>query len=112
MAELSIIEKIVSSQFVWAILCIIVVVVLYKAVVSYVKELKAENVKREDNLLDLYEKQKEESVAREERLMAHVEKTTETLSHINDNLEHLEEEMARVHRRIDGIDTKLEKGAV
>jgi len=96
-------EKIVQSQFVWAILCIAVVVIMYKALMRYIEDLKKENQARESKVMDLYDKQRTEGMDREERLMAHLERTTDTLISINDNLENLEKEIGNVHLRIDDV---------
>lgn len=87
------IEKLVGSQFVWAILF----VVLGIAVLGY---LKNENIKREKMLEDAQKEQKadaenrfnelkSESRDREDRLMANQEKFVDSLSQISKSVEGL-----------------------
>lgn len=101
--DLRVIESIVQSQFVWAILCIVVAIVLYRASIIYIQDLKVESNSREKRLVELYEKQRSESVGREERLMTHLERTTDTLDTINDRLEDLDREIGVVNQRFDAM---------
>jgi uncharacterized protein YoxC len=101
--NLKTIEAIVSSQFVWAILCIIGIIFAYRVVKKYIEDLKTENQKREEKVLEIYETQKSESKEREERLMCHVEKTTETLNGINKTLETIQGDVRHVNGRVDDV---------
>jgi predicted Holliday junction resolvase-like endonuclease len=101
--NLKAIEAVVQSQFVWAILCIVVAIVLYQASIRYISDLKVESNSREFRLVELYEKQRSESVGREERLMTHLERTTDTLDTINDRLEDLDREIGAVNSRFDAM---------
>lgn len=91
--DIKTIEGIVGSQFVWAILF----VVLSIAVLSY---LKNENAKREEMLENAQKEQKveaekrfnelkEESRDREDKLMANQEKFVDSLSQISKSVEGL-----------------------
>lgn len=106
--DISYAEKIVTSQVVWALLCILVVYAAYKAVIQYIKDLREENRTREEQLVDLYEKQKLESTHREERLMTHIEKTTDTLEKIDTNVEELQKGIVHVNTRVDDILKKIQ----
>ena len=91
--DIKTIEGIVGSQFVWAILFVILAV----AVLSY---LKNENAKREEMLENAQKEQKveaekrfnelkEESRDREDKLMANQEKFVESLGQISKSVEGL-----------------------
>ncbi|MGD7047100.1 hypothetical protein FZC83_02455 [Rossellomorea marisflavi] len=101
--NLKTVESIAGSQFVWAILCIIGVYVAYRAVKKYIEDLKTENQKREEKVLEIYEQQKLESKDREDRLMSHVERTTDTLAEINVSMDRLHEEVRTANGRIDDV---------
>lgn len=96
-------ESIASSQYVWAILFIIGIYLAYRAIKKYIEDLKEENQKREEKVLEIYETQKAESRDREDRLMTHVEKTTETLNDINTSLDKLQDEVRIANGRIDDV---------
>lgn len=85
-------EKIAGSQVGWAILFI----VLFFVVISY---LVKTSDNREKKLMEFHEQSKADSRERENRLMLHLEKTTEELSAIS-------YEMSRMNERM----TKIEKG--
>lgn len=98
------IERVAASQFVWAILCIAILVVAYFAVKAFISRmqieakeekhaLQAESKEREEAIRRLYETQREESKVREERLMSHLEKTTRTLDAISTNLTDLQRQV-------------------
>ena len=102
-------HEIATSQVVWTILCIILAV-------AVIREMRKENVKREEDLVDLYEEQKTEakenfdeyraeSKEREEKLMGHLErsnvsqeKTTAALQSINRTLNTPEGRVDRIEK--------------
>lgn len=110
--DLALLEKIVQSPFVWSILCLVVATVLYRRNEAEVVRLRKQSESRERSITKLYEDHKTESKLREEKLMAHLERTTETLQHI-------EQGVTKLESKIDGefgavwekLDT-LERGDV
>lgn len=91
--SVEVVERIATSQFVWAILCIALATGIYFFFRAHINALATQNEEREKLLFSLYEQQKIESKAREDRLMTHLEKTTETLGAINTNLTDLQKEV-------------------
>lgn len=92
-------RRIAESQFTWEILFILLFVVS----VGY---LIRTSDKREKKLMDFHEQSKADSNKREERLMNHLEKTTEELSTITHTVGDIQKEMVRMNNRID----EFEKG--
>ena len=92
-ASLSLLESIVQSQFTWALLCLMVVWVFYRKMENNSKDLKEENTRRELQIVSMYEEHKQEAGQREERLMTHLERTTDTLEMMEKNLQKLDEKM-------------------
>jgi hypothetical protein len=91
--DLAMLEKLVSSQFVWSILCLIVVIFSARALKVYISELKRDNSAREQKITDLYESHRKESASREKKLMDHLERTTVTLQNIEKSFGSLEHKM-------------------
>jgi uncharacterized protein HemX len=100
--DITLIERIVSSQFVWAIIAIAIGFLFYKEIKQRLDTQKEENAKREEQLIKLYETQKSESREREERLMCHIEKTTETLTMIDTKMEKMDARIDDVWKKIGG----------
>ncbi|MEQ9809176.1 hypothetical protein [Streptococcus jiangjianxini] len=92
-------RRIAESQFTWEILFII----LFIIAAGY---LVRTSDKREKKLMDFHEQSKTDSNKREERLMNHLEKTTEELSTITHTVGDIQKEMVRMNNRID----EFEKG--
>lgn len=90
-------EKIAQSQFAWAILFIM----LFLFVIRY---LIRTSDKREKKIMDLYEQSKINSNKREDRLMSHLERTTEKLSAITHEIGGIQKEMVRMNDRMDEIE--------
>lgn len=107
--ELSFLESVAKSQVVWALVALGLAFVGYKAFRAYMDRLQAQNEKREEQLFSLYEKQAEESKAREEKLMAHVEKTTDTMDDISNALHSLQVANEKTNSRVDKIFDILDK---
>ncbi|AKQ08597.1 holin family protein [Bacillus phage vB_BceS-M2] len=121
MQEITMIEKIAGSQFVWAIVAIGLGYGIYRAGKAFITNIQEQNTKREEQLFELYEKQKKDSDKRERdikaearerelesrmnqnKLMEHLEKTTETMENISISLESLQEEMSNTNIRIDDV---------
>lgn len=106
--DIAFLEKLVQSPFLWSILCIIVAVTFFKAIQMEAERLRTQSDAREQSVIKLYEDHKQESTAREERLMNHLDKTTDTLQHIEQGLNKLEGKMdggfEKVWERIDKIE--------
>lgn len=90
-------ERIAQSQVAWAILFII----LFGFVIGF---LVRTSDKREKKLMEFHENSKADSNKREERLMTHLEKTTEELSAITHTVGDIQKEMVRMNNRMDEIE--------
>lgn len=91
--------EVATSQVVWAILCIILAAVV-------IREMRVENIKRENNLINLYEDYRKESKIREQQLMLHLERSNESqeqtiivLQSINDTLDALEGRVNSIEKK-------------
>lgn len=80
-------ERIAQSQFVWAILFIL----LFMIVVGY---LVRTSDKREKKLMDFHDQSKSESNKREEWLKGHLDKNTEQLQDISQTIGVVQKEMS------------------
>lgn len=94
-------ERIAQSQFVWAILFIL----LFMIVVGY---LVRTSDKREKKLMDFHDQSKSESNKREEWLKGHLDKNTEQLQDISQTIGVVQKEMSYMSDRI-GRPEKEEK---
>lgn len=92
-------ERIATSQAVWAILFIM----LFGAVILY---LIRTSEKREAKLMEFHEQSKNESNVREERLLNHLEKTTNQLGEISNTIGDIQSEMVRMNSRMENIERK------
>lgn len=90
-------EKIAQSQFAWAILFIMFFLFM-------IRYLIRTSDKREKKIMDLHEQSKADSNRREERLMNHLEKTTEKLSAITHEIGGIQKEMVRMNDRMEEIE--------
>ncbi|HGC8449384.1 TPA: hypothetical protein ACG2KN_000166 [Streptococcus agalactiae] len=86
-------ERIAQSQFVWAILFIL----LFMIVVDY---LVRTSDKREKKLMDFHDQSKSESNKREECLKGHLDKNTEQLQDISQTIGVVQKEMSYMSDRI------------
>ncbi|HEO0176131.1 TPA: hypothetical protein U9B17_000686 [Streptococcus agalactiae] len=86
-------ERIAQSQFVWAILFIL----LFMIVVGY---LVRTSDKREKKLMDFHDQSKSESNKREEWLKGHSDKNTEQLQDISQTIGVVQKEMSYMSDRI------------
>lgn len=127
MPDIKIAEQIATSQSVFAILFIGLLYVGYKALKGYLKEVKSENEKREEEnkgrekeIKDLYNEHKSEAKERENKLMEFLEQNTEsqkqtvvTLNKIEGNLDSLAKRMdegfSDVWNQFEKIDKRIEK---
>ncbi|BCP60264.1 hypothetical protein ACTMTA_09610 [Streptococcus suis] len=90
-------QRIAESQLTWEILFII----LFIVVVGF---LVRTSDKREKKLMDFHEQSKADSNRREDRLMTHLERTTEELSTITYTVGDIQKEMVRMNNRMDEIE--------
>ena len=108
--DLNVLEKIVQSPFVWAILCLIVAMIYFQTNKADVARLRKQADSRERSITKLYEEHKKESNLREEKLMNHLEKTTHTLENIEKGLSNLESKIeggfSEVWEQIDSLKKK------
>ncbi|HFU7289007.1 TPA: hypothetical protein ACGN2O_002143 [Streptococcus agalactiae] len=86
-------ERIAQSQFVWAILFIL----LFMIVVGY---LVRTSDKREKKLMDFHDQSKSESNKREEWLKGHLDKNAEQLQDISQTIGVVQKEMSYMSDRI------------
>ncbi|HHL0786881.1 TPA: hypothetical protein ACQ0IG_002258 [Streptococcus agalactiae] len=86
-------ERIAQSQFVWAVLFIL----LFMIVVGY---LVRTSDKREKKLMDFHDQSKSESNKREEWLKGHLDKNTEQLQDISQTIGVVQKEMSYMSDRI------------
>ncbi|HEO0120736.1 TPA: hypothetical protein U9A73_001122 [Streptococcus agalactiae] len=86
-------ERIAQSQFVWAILFIL----LFMIVVGY---LVRTSDKREKKLMDFHDQSKSESNKREEWLKGHLDKNTEQLQDISQTIGVVQKEISYMSDRI------------
>ncbi len=90
-------ERIAQSQFVWAILFIL----LFGIVVGY---LVRTSDKREKKLMEFHEQSKHDSNQREDRLMNHLDQTTVELRAISHTVGDVQKELVRMNDRMDEIE--------
>lgn len=90
-------ERIAQSQVAWAILFIL----LFGFVIRY---LVKTSDKREAKLMDFHEQSKADSNRREERLMSHIEKTTQELHSIAGTVGEIQKEMVRMNDRMEDLE--------
>ncbi|AYC28732.1 hypothetical protein [Paenisporosarcina cavernae] len=100
MTEVQVAEKIASSEYVFAILFIIMLFIAVRWFAGHLKEMKQENQEREKELKDLYTEHKEESKEREKLLLRHLEnsnesqaKTAEAIKKMSDSMKSIEQQM-------------------
>lgn len=93
------IERIATSQSVWAIVALIVIFLGARYLIKT-------SDKREAKLMDFHEQSKEESNKREDRLMKHLEKTTAEMGAMAREIGGLKGEVSLMSDRIE----KIEKG--
>lgn len=86
-------EKIVQSPFLWSLLCLVAVLTYYKSSQVQTARLQRQADAREKAITKLYEDHRKESNLREEKLMTHLDKTTQTLGHIEQGLSKIENKM-------------------
>ncbi|MEK4488021.1 hypothetical protein MHH81_21155 [Psychrobacillus sp. FSL H8-0484] len=91
--------EIATSQVVWAILCIVLAAVV-------IREMRVENIKRENNLINLYEEYRKESKIREQQLMAHLERSNESQEQTITVLQSINSTLDALEVRVDGIEKK------
>lgn len=121
--EVQLLEGIVSSQYVWAILCLVIGVTYYRMMKSNATKMEEKNDKKEQDLQNFYAQEREESKERELNLMNHLERsnetherTAETLNKIEESLHSLDSKMQKmdngindIWKRIDEIDNRDEE---
>lgn len=90
-------HEIATSQVVWAILCIILAA-------AVIREMRKENVKRESDLVGLYEDYRAESKQREEKLMDHLERSNESQEQTTTALQSVNVTLRTMEGRIDRIE--------
>ena len=95
-------EKIAHSQFAWAILFIL----FFFLIVGYL--IKTSD-KREKKIMDLHEQSKDDSNRREERLMTHLEKTTEKLSAITHEIGGITHEIGGIQKEMVRMNDRMEE---
>lgn len=111
------ITSIAGSEFVFAILFVglLWLVLLYFR--NSMEQQRAIEIQREDQLIGLYEKQKQESLEREkelmrhqERLADHIEDISEALRDVKDGMRQLEDKVDRNMNEVWKVLTKTNNG--
>lgn len=103
-------QEIATSQVVWSILCIILAFVV-------IREMRKDNIKREADLIVLYEEQKTaakenfdeyrlETKQREEKLMSHLERSNESQEQTTAALQSINTTLFTLEGRVDRIEKK------
>jgi chromosome segregation ATPase len=132
MEELNIIEAILSSEFTFGILFIVLAWLVVKGVEKIIRDAKEDGQRREDYIMELHrareeelkrniEETKNDSRRREDELMRHLERNTNqqekighTLKDVQSSLEKLEHRMENnfhaVWRQFGKIESKQTKG--
>lgn len=89
--------EIATSQVVWSILCILLTV-------AVIREMRIENVKRETELIALYEDYRKESKIREQQLMSHLERSNDSQEQTITALQSINSTLATLEGRVDSIE--------
>lgn len=93
-------SEIATSQVVWAILCILLAI-------AVIREMRKENVRRENDLINLYEDHRKESKQREERLMDHLDRSNESQEQTAEALKSIRSTLTTMEGRVDRMEKKL-----
>lgn len=91
--EMQLLEGVVSSQYVWAILCLVIGVTYYRMMKTNATKMEEKSEKKEAELQNFYAEQREESKEREMSLMNHLERSNDSQEKIVDSLERIENRM-------------------
>lgn len=104
---MDLIMEVAASQFVWSILAIALAALV-------IREQRKENVKREDDLIELYDRQVCDSRQRETRLLEHLEKTNEAQRQTTETLKQIRNTLGQMEGRIDRMERHAfqEKGGL
>lgn len=101
-------EQIAQSQYVFGILFILLFLLVIVGTRHFVIALQKKNDQREQELREWYAEQRRESREREQRLMQHLERTTETLEKIERSVVTLEhnthQSFKEIWRQLNGRD--------
>lgn len=104
-------ENLAHSQVVWAVLFIIGGAAIFRKYSFDMDKLQSERDEREKTIressevrerkiIELYDGYKSDAKEREERLISHIERTTETLDRIEDSLKWLSREVDNVKNQV------------
>ncbi|MFA9457442.1 hypothetical protein ACERJO_11825 [Halalkalibacter sp. AB-rgal2] len=98
--EYQVVSEIATSQVVWAILCILLAI-------AVIREMRKENVRRETDLINLYEDHRRESKQREERLMDHLDRSNESQEQTAEALKSIRSTLTTMEGRVDRMEKKI-----
>lgn len=98
--DLEMLTEVASSQFVWAILCIILAA-------SVIREMRKENVKREEDLLEFYQAYRTESIEREAALLVHLRRSNDSQEQTVSTLHTMNETIGKIEGRVDRMEKKM-----
>ncbi|MFD2613527.1 hypothetical protein [Paenibacillus gansuensis] len=93
-------QSIAESQYVFAILFILLLFVVFAVTKKLLTSLQEENKEREKQLQAIYAEQKLESKEREQKLMDHLDRTGETLEKIQQGMVALEHNMQQNFKEV------------
>ena len=91
------IQAIAGSEFVFSILFI----GLFWIVLLHFKTVKENEMQRENQLIELYEKQKQESLERERELMRHQERLADHIEDISEALRDVKSGVEKLEEKVD-----------
>ncbi|MDQ0206660.1 hypothetical protein [Alkalicoccobacillus murimartini] len=92
---MDVITQIAMSQFVWSILCIILAALV-------IREMRKENVKRENDLLGLYQQHAKQAEAREAALLEHLKES-------NNNQQEIGKTLKQIRNNLGSLEDRVEK---
>lgn len=98
--DYQVVSELASSQVVWAILCVLLAV-------AVIREMRKESVRRENDLINLYEDHRKESKRREERLMDHLDRSNESQEQTTAALKSIQSTLTVMEGRVDRMEKKL-----
>ncbi len=103
MPEVQVAQEIATSQYVFAVLFILLLFVAYRAIKSYLSDIKQENAEREQELKELYKEHKVDAKERETKLMEHLDKS-------NQSQERTAIALERIEGSLNSLEDKVDKG--
>lgn len=116
--DLKTLEKLATSEVIFAILFIGGLLFIGRWFLNYMAEQKRENIEREAQLLEIYKDQLSQSAVREKELMQHMGENTVQLKSIADTLKGVQDNLFKLEDRVNSdlqgvwkeLGSKVDKG--